>query len=208
VLIAQRQFVIAVFEHLIASGGQRPLLLVTAAPLFIPDAAICAAVGNRLVGCGSLVQAVSSSRAGFDFLRDLLGLAFLRRALFSGWSWHRSPLLRGVFAVYRGYGEQPHGLGWGSFDREVRLLSAAACLPRGRAFSAGHLLLPPNVADISKPLCPTTTGTANLSRPDLSMVNAAVEEGAYRGVIGTRWIRHSAGFAALLLQALALGRSI
>ena len=96
---------------------------------------------------------------------------------------------------------------WGSFDRDVRLLSAAACLVAAVALLSWYLLLHPNVADIVKAFVPDLPlGLLIVGGLIFSMVNAAVEEGAYRGVIlHALDTSIGPGFAALLLQALAFG---
>jgi membrane protease YdiL (CAAX protease family) len=96
---------------------------------------------------------------------------------------------------------------WGSFDATVRFLCAGAWLLAAAALLSWYLLLHPNIADIVKAFVPALPlGLLIAGGLVFSMVNAAVEEGAYRGVI-LHALDSSLGpgFAALLLQALAFG---
>jgi membrane protease YdiL (CAAX protease family) len=96
---------------------------------------------------------------------------------------------------------------WGSFDATVRFLSVAAWLLAAAALLSWYLLLHPNVADIVEAFVPALPlGVLIAGGLIFSMVNAAVEEAAYRGVI-LHALDSSLGpgFAALLLQALAFG---
>ena len=96
---------------------------------------------------------------------------------------------------------------WGSFDATVGSLSAAAWLLAAAALLSWYLLLHPNIADIVKAFVPALPlGLLIAGGLIFSMVNAAVEEGAYRGVMLHALDRSlGPGFAALLLQALAFG---
>jgi membrane protease YdiL (CAAX protease family) len=96
---------------------------------------------------------------------------------------------------------------WGSFDATVCLLSVGSWLLAAIALLSWYRLLHPNITDILKVFVPALPlGLLIAGGLIFSMVNAAVEEGAYRGVI-----LHSLdsslgpGFAALSLQALAFG---
>ncbi len=94
---------------------------------------------------------------------------------------------------------------WGSFDATVRFLSIAAWLLAASALLTWYLLLHPNIADIVETFVPAVPlGLLIGGGLIFSMVNAAVEEGAYRGVIlHALDTSLGPGFAALLLQAFA-----
>jgi uncharacterized protein len=96
---------------------------------------------------------------------------------------------------------------WGSFDASVRLLSLPAWLLAAAALLSWYLLLHPNITDIVKRFVPALPlGQLIAGGLIFSMVNAAVEEGAYRGVILHALDRSlGPGFAALLMQAVAFG---
>jgi hypothetical protein len=96
---------------------------------------------------------------------------------------------------------------WGSFDATVCFLSVAAWLLAAAALLSWYLLLHPNIADILGAFVPDLPlGVLIAGGLIFSMVNAAVEEGAYRGVMLHALDRSlGPGFAALLLQALAFG---
>jgi len=95
----------------------------------------------------------------------------------------------------------------GFFDATVGLLSVAAWLLAAAALLSWYFLLHPNIADIVEAYVPALPlGLLIVGGLIFSIVNAAVEEGAYRGVI-LHALDSSLGpgFAALLLQALAFG---
>jgi len=96
---------------------------------------------------------------------------------------------------------------WGSFDATVRFLSIAAWLLAAAALVGWYVLLRPNIADIVKAYVPALPlGLLIAGGLIFSTVNAAVEEGAYRGVfLHALDSSLGPGFAALLLQALAFG---
>jgi hypothetical protein len=96
---------------------------------------------------------------------------------------------------------------WGSFDATVCFLSVAAWLLSAAALLSWYLLLHPNVADIREAFVPDLPlGLLIVGGLIFSMVTAAVEEGAFRGVILYALDRSlGPGFAALLLQAFAFG---
>lgn len=96
---------------------------------------------------------------------------------------------------------------WGTFDATVRLLCAAAWFLAAAALLTWYILLRPNVADIVKALVPDVpVGLLIAGGVLFSMFNAAMEEGAYRGVIMHALDRSlGQGLAALLLQAVAFG---
>ena len=96
---------------------------------------------------------------------------------------------------------------WGSFDATVGFLSVAAWLLAATALLSWYFLLHSNIADIVEAYVPSLPlGLLIVGGLIFSMINAAVEEGAYRGVI-LHALDSSLGpgFAALLLQALAFG---
>jgi hypothetical protein len=96
---------------------------------------------------------------------------------------------------------------WGSFDATVCSLCTGAWLLAAVALLSWYLLLRPNIADIVKLYVPALPlGVLITGGLIFSMVNAAVEEGAYRGVfLHALDSTIGPGFAALLLQALAFG---
>ena len=206
-LIAQRQFVIGSFRTLDALLVVSVTLLVTAAPLVPSNAAICTAVGIALlvvvawykrcpaaapfsIFCVICLSLVFSGVRYFPVILalGLLGYAGVVRGV---------PWLRGTATWAR----------WGSFDATVCFLSVAAWLLAAAALLSWYLLLHPNIADIVKAFVPALPlGLLIAGGLIFSMVNAAVEEGAYRGVILHALDRSlGPGFAALLLQALAFG---
>jgi CAAX protease family protein len=182
-------------------------LLFTAAPLVPSNVAIAAASGIAVLAvlawykrCRAAapfstfcVICLSLVLFGVRYFPLVLGLSLLSYAgVVRGVPW-----LRGTATWAR----------WGSFDATVRFLSVAAWLLAAAALLSWYLLLHPNVADLVKafvldrPLALLIAGGLIFS-----MVNAAVEEGAYRGVILHALDRSlGTGFAALLLQALAFG---
>ena len=182
-------------------------LLVTAAPLLPLKAAIGAATGTAVLAVVAWYQRCRAAVPVSTFCVICLGLVFFGVPYFQvvlavgllGYAGvvRGVPWLRGTVTWAR----------WGSFDRDVRLLSAAACLLAAVALLTWYLLLHPNVADIVKAFVPDLPlGLLILGGLIFSMVNAALEEGAYRGVIlHALDTSIGPGFAALLLQALAFG---
>jgi uncharacterized protein len=182
-------------------------LLFTAAPLVPSNAAIAAASGTAVLAMLAWYKRCPAAAplsifcviclglvlSGVRYFPLVLGLSLLSYAgVVRGVPW-----LRGTATWAR----------WGSFDATVRFLSVAAWLLAAAALLSWYLLLHPNVADLVKAFVPDRAlGVLIAGGLIFSMVNAAVEEGAYRGVIlhaldrslGTR-------FAALLLQAVAFG---
>jgi hypothetical protein len=104
-----------------------------------------------------------------------------------------------------------HGtLGWlraGSFTLDVVLLIFASVFLSATALMAWYLSMRPNITDIIETFVPKWNVVLLILGGLLfSMVNAAVEEGAYRGVIMDavdKSIR--SGAASVLLQAAAFG---
>jgi membrane protease YdiL (CAAX protease family) len=96
---------------------------------------------------------------------------------------------------------------WGSFDAGICLLSVGAWLLAAVALLSWYLFLHPNVTDIVKAYVPALPlGLLIAGGLIFAMLNAAVEEGAYRGVFLHALDRSlGPGFAALLLQAVAFG---
>jgi uncharacterized protein len=96
---------------------------------------------------------------------------------------------------------------WGSFDGAVPFLCLATWLLAAGALLSWYLLLRPNIADIVRAYVPPLPlGVLVAGGLIFSMVNAAVEEGAYRGVI-LHALDSSLGpgLVALLLQSVAFG---
>jgi membrane protease YdiL (CAAX protease family) len=206
-VIFQRQFVSGSLRTLDALLVVSVTLLVTAAPLVPSKAAIGAAVGIALLAVLAWSKRSRAAAPVSTFCVICLGLVFCGVPYFQvvlgvGLLCYAGvvrgvPWLRGTATWAR----------WGSFDRNVRLLCAAACLLAAVALLGWYLLLRPNVADIVKAFVPDLpVGLLIVGGLIFSMVNAAVEEGAYRGVIlGALDRSLGPGFAALLLQALAFG---
>jgi len=96
---------------------------------------------------------------------------------------------------------------WGSFDATVRFLSVAAWFVAAGALVSWYVLLRPNITDIVKAYVPALPlGLLIMGGLIFSMVNAAVEEGAYRGVfLHALDSTLGPGITALLLQTLAFG---
>jgi membrane protease YdiL (CAAX protease family) len=206
-LIAQRQFVIGSLRTLDALLVVSVTLLITAAPLVHSDTAICAAIGIALLAAVAWYKRCRAAAPFSIFCVICLGLAL------SGLRYFPVVLAVGLL----GYAGAVRGVPWlrgtatwvrwGSFDRDVRLLSAAACLLAAVALLGWYLLLHPNVANIVKVFVPDLPlGLLIAGGLIFSMVNAAVEEAAYRGVIlHALDMSLGPGFAALLLQAFAFG---
>ena len=207
VSILQRQSKIGSLRTLDALLVVSVTLLVTAAPLVPPKAAIGAASGTAVLAvvawykrcraaapvsifCVICFGLVLSGVRYFPVVLavGLLGYAGVVRGV---------PWLRGTATWAR----------WGSFDATVRFLCVAAWLLAAAALLSWYLLLHPNIADIVKAFVPALPlGLLIAGGLIFSMVNAAVEEGAYRGVIlHALDTSLGPGFAALLLQALAFG---
>jgi membrane protease YdiL (CAAX protease family) len=207
VSILQRQSVIRSLRKLDALLVVSVTLLCTAAPLVPPNAAIGAASGTAVLAvlawykrCRAAapfstfcVICLGLALSGVPYFQVVLGLGLLCYAgIVRGVPW-----LRGTATWAR----------WGSFDATVGLLAVAAWLLAAVALLSWYLLLHPNIADIIEAFVPALPlGLLIAGGLIFSMVNAAVEEGAYRGVILHALDRSlGPGFAALLLQALAFG---
>ena len=150
---------------------------------------------------------MSGGCAVFDVLRDLPRPGLVRRAAFSGRLGPWSALLRGSRARCTWLRGTATWARWGSFDATVCFLSVVAWLLAAAALLSWYLLLHPNIADIVEAFVPELPlGVLIAGGLIFSMVNAAVEEGAYRGVMLHALDRSlGPGFTALLLQALAFG---
>jgi CAAX protease family protein len=182
-------------------------LLITAAPLVPPNAAIVAASGTAVLAALAWYKRCRAAAPFSIFCVICLGLVL------SGVQYFQVVLTLGLLcyaAVVRGV---PWLRGtatwarWGSFDATVRFLSVAAWLLAAAALLSWYLLLHPNVADLVKAFVPDRPlGVLIAGGLIFSMVNAAVEEGAYSGVILHALDRSlGTGFAPLLLQAVAFG---
>ena len=182
-------------------------LLFTAAPLVPSNAAIAAASGTAVLAMLAWYKRCRAAApfstfcviclglvlSGVRYFPLVLGLSLLSYAgVVRGVPW-----LRGTATWAR----------WGFFDATVRLLSIVVWLLAAAALLSWYLLLHPNIADIVKAFVPDRPlGLLIVGGLIFSMVNAAVEEGAYRGVILHALDRSlGTGFAALLLQAVAFG---
>ncbi len=95
----------------------------------------------------------------------------------------------------------------GSLGKDMWLLTAISGLMAAIALIAWFLLLQPNIDDLIESLLPDLNlGLLIVAALLFSIVNAAVEEGAYRGVIMDALDRSlGAGIAALIIQAVAFG---
>jgi uncharacterized protein len=182
-------------------------LLFTAAPLVTRNAAIGAASGIALLAvlawynrCPAAapfstfcVVCLSLALCGVLYFQVVLALGLLCYAVVMlGLPW-----LRGTATWTR----------WGAFDARVCFLSVAASLVAATALVSWYFLLCPNITDIVRAYVPALPlGLLIAGGLMFSMVNAAVEEGAYRGVV-LHALDSSLGpgLAALLLQALAFG---
>jgi uncharacterized protein len=207
VSILQRQSVIRIPRQLDALLVVGVTLLCTAAPLVPTNAAIAAASGIVLLAmlawykrcpaaapfsifCVICLSLIFSGARYFPVILalGLLGYAGVVRGV---------PWLRGTATWAR----------WGSFDAGVCLLSLGAWLLAAVALLSWYLLLHPNIADIVKAYVPSLPlGLLIAGGLIFAMLNAAVEEAAYRGVFLHALDRSlGPGFAALLLQAVAFG---
>jgi uncharacterized protein len=203
----QRQSVIHRLRKLDALLVVTVTLLCTAAPLVPPNAAIAAASGTAVLAVLAWYNrcraaAPLSTFCVICFGLVLSGVPYFWLVLTFGLLCYAAvvrgvPWLRGTATWAR----------WGSFDATVRFLSAATWLLAAAALLSWYLLLRPNIADIVKAYVPTLpVGLLIVVGVIFSMVNAAVEEGTYRGVILHALDRSlGPGFAALLLQACAFG---
>lgn len=182
-------------------------LLVTAAPLVPPKAAIGAASGTAVLAVLAFYKRCRAAAPLSAFCVICFGLVL------SGVRYFPVVMAVGLF----GYAGVVRGVPWlrgtatwarwGSFDATVRFLCVGTWLLAAAALLGWYLLLHPNVEDIVKAFVPALPfGLLIAGGVIFSMVNAAIEEGAYRGVI-----MHAldtslgSGFAALLLQAVAFG---
>jgi membrane protease YdiL (CAAX protease family) len=207
VSILQRQSVILSLWKLDALLVVSVTLLFTAAPLVPPNAAIGAASGTAVLAVLAWYKRCRAAAPFSTFCVICLGLAlsgvlYFQVVLALGLLCYAGvvrgvPWLRGTATWAR----------WGSFDATVCFLSVAAWLLAAAALLSWYLLLHPNIADIVAAFVPALPlGLLIAGGLIFSMVNAAVEEGAYRGVILHALDRSlGPGFAALLLQALAFG---
>lgn len=182
-------------------------LLVTAAPLVPPNAAIVAAAGTAVLGVVAWYERCRAAAPLSAFCVICLGLAL------SGVLYSQVVLGLGLLC----YGVVVRGVPWlrgsatwarlGSFGRDVRYLSAAAGLVAAVALLSWYQLVHPDLADIVEAFVPDLPlGLLIAGGLVFSMVNAAVEEGAYRGVIlHALDTSLGPGIAALSLQGLAFG---
>ena len=205
--ILQRQSVIRSLRKLDALLVVSVTLLCIAAPLVPPKPAIGAAMVIAVLAVLAWYKRCRAAAPFSTFCVICLGLAlsgvpYFQVVLAIGLLCYAGvvrgvPWLRGTATWAR----------WGSFDATVGSLSAAAWLLAAAALLSWYLLLHPNIADIVKAFVPALPlGLLIAGGLIFSMVNAAVEEGAYRGVILHALDRSlGPGFAALLLQALAFG---
>jgi uncharacterized protein len=207
VSLLQRQSAVCSLRKLDALLVVSVTLLCIAAPLVPRNAAIGAASGTAVLAVLAWYMRCRAAAPFATFCVICLGLVlsgvrYFQVVLAVGLLCYAGvvrgvPWLRGTATWAR----------WGSFDATVRLLSVVAWLLAAAALLSWYLFLHPNVADIVRAFVPALpVGLLIAGGLIFSMVNAAVEEGAYRGVI-LHALDSSLGpgFAALLLQALAFG---
>ncbi len=165
-------------------------LLFTAAPLVPYNAAIGAASGTAVLAVLAWYKRCRAAAPLSIFCVICLGLVLSGVRYF--------PLVLGLSLLSYAGGRARCTLAAG--NSHMWLLAAAALF-------SWYLLLRPNVADIVETFVPDQPlGLLIAGGLIFSMLNAAVEEGAYRGVILHALDRSlGPGFAALLLQALAFG---
>ncbi len=159
-------------------------LLVTVAPLVPAKAAMGAASGIAVLAVLAWYKRCAAAAPFSIFCVVCLGLVFSGVRYFpvvlaGGLLGYAGvvrvvPWLRGTATWAR----------WGSFDATVRFLCVGAWFLAATALLSWYLLLHPNIADIVKAFVPALPlGLLIAGGLIFSMVNAAVEEGAYRGVI-------------------------
>ena len=182
-------------------------VLITVIPLLLAPAQVGAAVGIALLALVAWLKrcrtaapvgvfcfvCVGLALSGVHSSQLVLGVGLLVYAVVV----QRVPWLRGVATWGR----------WGSFGLDVRVLTAASGLIAAATLWGWYLLLNPNIDDIVQTFVPDAPlGLLIAGGLVFSMVNAAVEEGAYRGVLlhGLETAL-GRGSAALVLQAMAFG---
>jgi uncharacterized protein len=207
VSILQRQSVIHSFRKLDALLVVGATLLCTAAPPGSLQSSDWSCDRNCRVGALAWYKRCRAAAPFSTFCVICLGLAF------SGVRYFPVILALGLL----GYAGVVRIVPWlrgtaswvrcGSFDAAVCLLSVAAWLLAAAALLSWYVLLHPNIADLVEAYVPALPlGLLIAGGLIFSMLNAAVEEGAYRGVFLHTLDRSlGPGFAALLLQALAFG---
>ena len=205
--ILQRQSAIGIPQQLDALLVVGVTLLCTAAPLLPTNAAIAAASGILVLAVLAWYKRCPAAAPFSMFCVVCLSL------IFSGMRYFPVVLALGLL----GYAGVVRGVPWlrgtatwarwGSFDARVWLLSVGAWLVAAVALVIWYLLLHPNIADIVKAYVPALPlGLLMAGGLIFAMLNAAVEEAAYRGVFLHALDRSlGPGFAALLLQAAAFG---
>ncbi len=182
-------------------------VLITAAPLLPVVLAACALVGIAVLTVVAWFNRCRAAAPVGVFCVVCLGLTL------SGVRLSQLVLAVGlvVYAIVVRRTRWLHGTStWatrGSFSVAVRVLTAGCGLLAAAAVWAWYVLQQPNIEDIVETFVPAVPlGLLVPGGLAFSMVNAAVEEGAYRGVI-----QHSLestlgpGTAALVLQATAFG---
>jgi CAAX amino terminal protease family. len=207
VSILQRQSVIRIPRQLDALLVVGVTLLCTAAPVVPSNAAIAVASGIVALAVLAWYKRCPAAAPFSIFCVICLGL------IFSGVRYFPVILALGLL----GYAGVVRGVPWlrgtatwarwGSFDAGVCLLCVGAWLLAAVALLSWYLLLHPNIADIVKAYVPALPlGLLIGGGLIFAMLNAAVEEAAYRGAFLHALDRSlGPGFAALLLQAVAFG---
>ncbi|HZD08762.1 MAG TPA: CPBP family intramembrane glutamic endopeptidase [Candidatus Limnocylindrales bacterium] len=205
--ILQRQSAIGIPQQLDALLVVGVTLLCTAAPLLPSNAAIAAASGILVLAVLAWYKRCPAAAPFSIFCVVCLSL------IFSGMRYFPVVLALGLL----GYAGVVRGVPWlrgtatwaqwGSFGTRVCLLSVGAWLVAAVALLSWYLLLHPNIADIVKAYVPASPlGLLMAGGLIFAVLNAAVEEAAYRGVVLHALDRSlGPGFAALLLQAAAFG---
>jgi hypothetical protein len=207
VSILQRQSAIGIPQQLDALLVVGVTLLCIAAPLLPTNAAIAAASGILVLAVLAWYKRCPAAAPFSIFCVVCLSL------IFSGMRYFPVVLALGLL----GYAGVVRGVPWlrgtatwarwGSFGAGVCLLSVGAWLVAAVALLSWYLLLHPNIADIVKAYVPALPlGLLMAGGLIFAMLNAAVEEAAYRGVFLHALDKSlGPGFAALLLQAAAFG---
>jgi membrane protease YdiL (CAAX protease family) len=159
-------------------------VLITAIPLSPPSVQVGASAGVALLAavawftrCQSAlpvgvfcVVSLVLALAGVSYSQLVLGVGLLVYAV----------IIRRVAWLRRA----PNWVRWGSFGSDVKALTAASALVAAIAVWGWYQLLEPNIDDIVRTFVPAAPlGILIAGGLLYSMVNAVVEEGAYRGAL-------------------------
>jgi membrane protease YdiL (CAAX protease family) len=182
-------------------------LLITAVPLLPTAAAFGASLGIAVLTVRAwfsrcraaapvgvfCVICLALAFSGLRYSQLVLGIGLLAHVGFV----RRVSWLRGTATWIR----------WGSFGTDVRVMTAGCAILAATGVWMWYALMDPNIDDLLQAFVPAAPLWVLVGGGLVfSMINAAVEEGAYRGVI-----QHGLdsalgqGIAALVLQAAAFG---